>query len=66
MELQLIARFLEWMLPLKLGQQMIIMIDGFVDLHHIIQVLHGMDMTKMSQLIIMARKILREFCGLIL
>ena len=50
------------MLVQKLEQQMIIMIDGFVALHHIILELRGMDMTKMNQLIIMVRKIQQEFC----
>ena len=51
------------MLQLKLEQQMIITIDGFVDLHHIIQELHGMDMTKTNQLIIMVRKTQQEYYG---
>ena len=43
---------MELMLQLKREQQILIMTDGFVVLHHIIQVLHGMAMTKMKQLIL--------------
>ena len=43
---------MEWMLQLKLEQQMMIMIDGFADLRHIMRVHVGLDMINQKRYVI--------------
>ena len=62
MELQHIVKFLVLMLRQKQELRMKIMIDGFVGLHHIIQQLLGMAMTKMKQLNLIV-EILPDYYG---
>jgi penicillin-binding protein 1A len=63
---QHIVECLILMFVLKLVHLMMILIDGFVDLHHIIQVHVGMDMIEMKMLYIMVHQvILLEEFGLV-